>query len=60
MRKKGRNLQSLVGRERTSRGRRKEDYIISRLRLGHTGLNSAMHIVGIHPTGLIGAESEKE
>jgi len=40
---KGRHLhliQPLVGRGRNSFGRRKEDCIISRLRLGHTGLNS--------------------
>lgn len=26
--------------------------IISRLRLGHSGLNSTMHVIGKHPTGL--------
>lgn len=52
---KGRHLhliQPLVGRGRHSSGRRKVDGIISRLRLGHTGLNSTMHIIGKHPTGL--------
>lgn len=52
---KGRHLhliQPLVGRGRNSFGRRKEDCIISRLRLGHTGLNSTMQIIGKHPTGL--------
>ncbi len=42
----------MVGRGRNSRGRRKEACVISRLRLGHTGLNSTLHIIGKHPTGL--------
>ncbi len=52
---KGRHLhsvQTMVGRGRNSRGRRKEDCVISRLRLGHTGLNSTLHIIRKHPTGL--------
>ncbi len=52
---KGRHLysvQPMVGRGRNSRGRRKEACVISRLRLGHTGLNSTLHIIGKHPTGL--------
>lgn len=52
---KGRHLHSIqpvVGRGRKSSGKRKKDCIISRLRLGHTGLNSTMQIIGKHHTGL--------
>ncbi len=46
------SVQPTVGRGRNSRGRRKEDCVLSRLRLGHTGFNSTSHILGKHPTGL--------
>ncbi len=46
------SVQPTVGRGRNSRGRRKEDCVLSRLRLGHTGFNSNSHILGKHPTGL--------
>ncbi|KAI2644871.1 putative RNA-directed DNA polymerase from transposon BS [Labeo rohita] len=52
---KGRHLysiQSLVSKGRNSRGSRKEDCVLSRLRLGHTGLNATLNIIGKHPTGL--------
>ncbi len=53
--RKGRHLhtiQPLVGRGRNSSGRRKDNCIISRLRLGQTGLNSTLQVMGKHPSGL--------
>lgn len=38
----------------------KEQSIISRLRMGHTGLNSTLHLIGKHPTGLCGCRVERE
>ncbi|KAI2663026.1 Gag-Pol polyprotein [Labeo rohita] len=52
---KGRRLhsiQSMVSKGRNPRGSRKDDCVLSRLRLGHTGLNSTLNIIGKHPTGL--------
>lgn len=45
-------LQNTVGTVRTCRGSAKEEGIITRLRLGHTGLNITLHLINKHPTGL--------
>ncbi|KAI2646942.1 C-type lectin domain family 4 member F [Labeo rohita] len=46
------SVQSMVSKGRNSRGSRKEDCVHSKLRLGHTGLNSTLNIIGKHSTGL--------
>ncbi len=33
-------------------GKKLQRAVISRLRLGHTGLNKTMHLIGKHPSGL--------
>ena len=41
----------ILGR-RDDRGRnRREEAIFPRLRIGHTGINKTLHIIGKHPTG---------
>ena len=52
---KGRHLsaiQNRVGTARSGGGNKKEETVITRLRIGHTNLNSTLHITGKHPTGL--------
>jgi ribonuclease HI len=52
---KGRHMyqiQSTVGKGRISGRRRYEENMITRLRLGHTRLNSTLHLISKHPTGL--------
>ncbi|CAJ1057684.1 RNA-directed DNA polymerase from mobile element jockey [Xyrichtys novacula] len=44
-------IQSQVGGERVFGRSRKEEVAITRLRLGHTGLNSTQKIISKHPTG---------
>ncbi|CAJ1048534.1 hypothetical protein ANANG_G00129960%2C partial [Xyrichtys novacula] len=44
-------IQSQVGGGRVFGRSRKEEVAITRLRLGHTGLNSTLKIIGKHPTG---------
>lgn len=39
---------------------RKEQVILSRLRMGHSNLNSTLHTMGKHPTGLCNYCQEKE
>ncbi|XP_013870655.1 uncharacterized protein LOC106522257 [Austrofundulus limnaeus] len=51
---KGRHLfkiQQNVGKMEIIGGNRKEQVILTRLRLGHTGLNKTLHLLGKHPTG---------
>ncbi len=53
--KKGRhlyNIQKTVGNERRIFGNRKEDSIMSRLRIGHTALNHSLYKIGKHESGL--------
>lgn len=45
------NIQPEVGIGRTECRSRREESIITRLRIGHTGLNSSLKIIGKHPTG---------
>lgn len=52
---KGRHLyeiQRKVGISRSRGANRKEQVIISRLRIGHSNLNSTLLIIGKHPTGM--------
>jgi len=51
---KGRHLfkiQQKVGEEKTLGNSRREQEMFSRIRLGHTRLNSSLHTIGKHPTG---------
>lgn len=52
---KGRHLyaiQKKVGKGRKRGRNRREESIITRLRVGHTGLNKTLHLISKHPTGL--------
>ena len=52
---KGRHLheiQSKVGISRSRGTKRKEQVIMSRLRIGHSNLNGTLFITGNHPTGM--------
>lgn len=52
---KGRHMhqiQSIVGKGRITGRSRYEENMITRLRLGHTRLNSTLHLIGKNPTGL--------
>lgn len=60
---KGRHLYSIqkqVGKGRLCLNNRKEDIIITRLRIGHSGLNQTLYIIGKHQTGLCIRCSEVE
>uniref|UniRef100_A0A3B3Q2D7 Reverse transcriptase domain-containing protein n=1 Tax=Paramormyrops kingsleyae TaxID=1676925 RepID=A0A3B3Q2D7_9TELE len=51
---KGRHLyglQNKVGTTRNWGGPRREETVRTRLRIGHSNLNSSLHIIGKHPTG---------
>lgn len=57
METKGRHLyaiQSKVGAVKNRGGNRKEEIVMTRLRIGHSNLNSTLHIIGKHPTGFCG------
>lgn len=45
-------IQSIVGKGRITGRSRYEENMITRLRLGHTRLNSTLHLIGKNPTGL--------
>jgi len=45
------NIQPEVGIGRIESRSRREESIITRLRIGHTGLNSSLKLIGKHPTG---------
>ena len=45
------NIQKQVGKRGMVGGSRKEEVVFTRLRLGHTGLNSTLHRISKHPTG---------
>ena len=52
--KKGRwlyKIQKRIGPMRRSERNRREEIIISRLRIGHTGLNRSLFLIGKHQTG---------
>ncbi len=46
------NIQSKVGVGREMGKNRREETVITRLRIGHTGLNKTMHLIGKHTNGL--------
>ncbi len=46
------NIQKQVGKGRICLNNRREDIIITRLRIGHSGLNHSLFIIGKHQTGL--------
>ncbi len=53
---KGRHMyeiQPKVGKSRYSGGYRREENILSRLRIGHTGLNKTMQLMSMHPTVML-------
>lgn len=45
------NIQKQVGTGRKENRNRREGSIITRMRIGHTGLNHTLHKIGKHPTG---------
>lgn len=61
--KKGRHLyaiQKAVKHKRVSRGNRREEIVITRLRLGHCLLNKTLKLIRKHETGLCEGCSEEE
>lgn len=46
------NVQKKVGGKRENNRNKKEEDIISRMRFGHTGLNSTLKIIGKHENGM--------
>ncbi len=51
---KGRHLYAIQNKVDTLRnwgGTRREEIVMLRLRIGHSILNSTLHIIGKHPTG---------
>lgn len=46
------NLQKSIKVNRVGSGQRREEIVLTRLRLGHSGLNSTLNLVGKHQTGL--------
>ena len=53
-------IQNRVGTVRIGGGNRKEETAITRLRIGHTNLDSTLYIIGKHPTGLCERCQEQE
>lgn len=53
-------IQEKVGCRRVCTGNNKTEGIITRLRMGHTGLNKTLHLIGKHPTGLCDHCQEEE
>lgn len=45
-------VQSEVGTVRSANRTTKEERILTRLRIGHAGLNKTLHLIGKHPSGL--------
>lgn len=45
------NIQRNVGNKRTVAGNRREEAVITRMRIGHTGLNASLYKIGKHPDG---------
>lgn len=45
------NIQKQVGGGRRASRSRREEAVLTRLRIGHTGLNKTLHMIGKHPTG---------
>lgn len=57
------NIQEKVSYNKTVAGNRREESVISRLRIGHSGLNQSLRRIGKHQTGLCtycGAEETVE
>ncbi|XP_042577005.1 uncharacterized protein LOC122136668 [Cyprinus carpio] len=54
------NIQKQVGKGRICFTNRKEDIIITRLRIGHSGLNHSLFIIGKHQSGLCTTCSKAE
>lgn len=53
-------IQKKVGNRRKCKGDNKTEGIITRLRMGHSGLNKTLHLIGKHPTGLCDHCQEEE
>lgn len=45
-------VQSVVGKARPANRTTKEERILTRLRVGHAGINKTLHLIGKHPSGL--------
>lgn len=45
-------LQKRVGAGRSRGGNRREETVMTRLRIGHSNLNGTLHIIGKHVNGL--------
>ena len=55
------HIESKVGGSRTCRnGSRREEVILTRLKLGHSGLNKTLQLMGKHDTGLCEECQEEE
>ena len=54
------NIQRKVGEVRGAGRNRREETVITRLRLGHTGLNGALYRIGKHDTGRCNHCGEEE
>ncbi len=51
----------MVDTKKSINGRnRKEEVIMTRMRLGHSGLNASLFLIGVHETGLCENCGEKE
>lgn len=48
------NIQNKVGDVKNRGGNRREEIVMTRLRIGHSNLNSTLHIIRKHPTGFCG------
>ncbi len=53
-------IQEKVGCRRVCKGNNKTEGIITRLRMGHTGLNKTLHLIGKHPSGVCDHCQEEE
>ncbi len=53
-------IQEKVGCRRVCKGNNKTEGIITRLRMGHTGLNKTLHPIRKHPTGVCDYCQEEE
>lgn len=54
------NIKKMVGKKFINGRNRKEEVIMTRMRLGHSRLNASLFIIGVHETGLCENCGEKE
>ncbi|XDV19448.1 hypothetical protein PO909_024918 [Leuciscus waleckii] len=54
------NIKKIVGKKCINGRNRKEEVIMTRMRLGHSRLNASLFIIGVHETGLCENCGEKE